>query len=262
MMRSLFLSICSGISMWLLLAISFQARAQDNYEIQVYGAQTVDKGSTMVELHSNFTFAGTTTEQNGVLPTHDMDHETIEITHGFTDWFETGFYFFNALGSDGRSAYVGSHIRPRVMIPAKWNWPMGVSLSVEGGYQKRAYSEDDWTLEIRPIVDKTAGNFYIAFNPTFDRSLHGLNVKQGFVFSPNLKTSYNVTKVWALGVEYYGSIGPLNELLPFQQQQQQLFLAADATFSPVWEFNIGYGWGFTRSTDNAILKMILGYRFK
>ena len=31
-------------------------RAQDNYEIQVYGADTVEKGKTMVELHSNFTF--------------------------------------------------------------------------------------------------------------------------------------------------------------------------------------------------------------
>jgi hypothetical protein len=30
-------------------------RAQDNYEIQVYGYDTVDPGKTMVELHSNFT---------------------------------------------------------------------------------------------------------------------------------------------------------------------------------------------------------------
>ena len=32
--------------------------AQDNYEIQVYGAQTVEKDATMIELHSNYTFGG------------------------------------------------------------------------------------------------------------------------------------------------------------------------------------------------------------
>jgi len=30
---------------------AFSARAQDNYEIQVYGSETVEKGHTMVELH-------------------------------------------------------------------------------------------------------------------------------------------------------------------------------------------------------------------
>jgi len=39
---------------WLLVASP--ARAQDNYEIQVYDSETVEKGHTMVELHSNFTF--------------------------------------------------------------------------------------------------------------------------------------------------------------------------------------------------------------
>jgi len=34
------------------------ARAQDNYEIQVYGSDLVDPAHTMVELHSNFTIDG------------------------------------------------------------------------------------------------------------------------------------------------------------------------------------------------------------
>jgi len=50
----------------------------------------------MVELHSNFTFEGAKTSQDGMFPTNHQLHETIEITHGFTDWFETGFYIFTA----------------------------------------------------------------------------------------------------------------------------------------------------------------------
>ncbi|HEX9509729.1 MAG TPA: hypothetical protein VF939_04570 [Puia sp.] len=239
----------------------FFVHAQDNYEIQVYGAQTVAKGNTMAELHSNFTFDGRKTKENGVLPTNHVLHETVEITHGWNSWFETGVYFFNTIGSDNRTNYVGSHIRPRAMAPASWKWPVGVSLSLEGGYQKREYSEDDWTLEIRPIVDKQLGKLYLSLNPTFDKSFHGLNKNLGYVFSPNFKAAYNVTKVVAGGLEYYGSTGPLNHFQPYQSQQHQLFFAIDLDWSPDWEFNAGYGWGFTQSTDNAIFKMILGYRF-
>jgi len=239
----------------------FISFAQENYEIQVYGSQTVAKGNTMVELHSNYTSNGTRTVEGGVLPTNHVFHETIEITHGWNSWFETGFYFFNTIGNDGRTTYVGSHIRPRVMVPASWKWPVGVSLSMEAGYQKREYSEDDWSLEIRPIIDKQWGPLYVSFNPTFDKSFHGLSKNQGYVFSPNLKAAYNVTKVIAGGFEYYGSDGPLNHFMPYQEQQQQLFAAIDLDWSPDWEFNAGYGWGFTNSTDKGIFKVILGYRF-
>ena len=93
------------------------ARAQDNYEIQVYPSETVEKGHTMVELHSNFTIQGTTTSENGLQPTNHQWHETLEITHGFTDWFEVGFYLFTAVQSGYGWDYVGDNIRPRVMVP-------------------------------------------------------------------------------------------------------------------------------------------------
>lgn len=250
------------IFLFVILSISvLSGFSQDNYEIQVYGSETVAKRSTMVELHSNFTFDGQKSVENGVLPTNHVFHETVEITHGWNSWFETGFYLFNTLGSDHRTSYVGSHIRPRVRVPASWNWPVGVSLSLEAGYQKRAYSEDDWSLEIRPIVDKQFGKLYLSFNPTFDKSFHGLNKNLGYVFSPNLKAAYNITKVIATGLEYYGSLGPLNHFESYQSQQHQLFVAIDLDWSPDWELNVGYGLGLTETTDNEIFKVILGYRF-
>ena len=45
-------------------------RAQDNYEIQVYGSDLVDAGHTMVELHSNFTMDGSKAIADGVYPTN------------------------------------------------------------------------------------------------------------------------------------------------------------------------------------------------
>ena len=245
----------------LLLLSSLNLSAQDNYEIQVYGSETVQKKHTMVELHSNYTVNGSKTVTDGELPTNHVFHETIEITHGWTTWFETGFYFFNTLGSDGRSNYVGSHIRPRVAVPDSWKWPVGVSLSLEFGFQKADYSANTSTLEIRPIIDKKWGGFYVALNPTLEKSFKGPDQNRGLIFSPNVKESYDISKVIAIGLEYYGSTGPFFHYDAIQQQQHQLFLATDLTFSADWEFNAGYGLGFTNSTDRSIFKIILGRRF-
>lgn len=75
--------------------IASSAHAQDNYEIQVYGSDTVAPRSTMVEIHSNFTVDGSKTVQDGVLPTNHAEHETLEITQGINDWSEVGFYVFS-----------------------------------------------------------------------------------------------------------------------------------------------------------------------
>jgi hypothetical protein len=235
--------------------------AQDNYEIQVYASPTIGKDTTMVELHSNYSFNGLG-KQNGVVSTNHMDRETIEITHGFTKWFEVGFYIFNDIADMGRSNYVGSHLRPRVMAPQSWNWPVGVSVSFEGGFVKDGYDPDIWTLEIRPIIDKQFGALYLAFNPTFDRTFKGADNTRGFIFAPDFKIDYQIGKVWAPGFEYYGSLGPVSKFDPATVQQHQLFVTVDADFSPRWEFNAGYGFGLTPSIDKSIFKMILGYRFR
>jgi hypothetical protein len=141
------------------------AWAQDNYEIQVYGSDLVAPDRTSVELHSNFTVAGSKTTIDGVLPTNHVEHETVEITQGVTDWFETGFYIFTSIQSDGGWQWVGDHIRPRFRILESWHWPVGVSLSNDIGYQRPEFSADTWTWEIRPIVDKKIGRWYLSFNP-------------------------------------------------------------------------------------------------
>jgi len=250
---------------WLfLLALAvaaLRAGAQDNYEIQVYGADTVDPGATMVEFHTNFTAQGSKTLENGVAPTNHAIHETIEITQGWNRWFETGFYIFTSARSGDGWDWVGDHIRPRFRIPEDWHWPVGVRLSNEVGYQRRKYSEDTWTWEMRPIVDKKAGRWYLSFNPTIDKALHGPNVSRGFEFSPNGKVSYDFTRVVSGGLEYYGSVGPVGSFDPLADQQQQFFPVLDLNVSPERELNFGAGWGATRSTDHLIIKAIIGRRF-
>jgi hypothetical protein len=236
-------------------------RAQDNYEIQVYSVDTVPPHSTMVEFHTNFTAEGQKNVVNGVQPTNHAIHETIEITQGFTEWFETGFYIFSSARTTSGWDWVGDHIRPRFRVPEKWHWPVGVSISNEVGYQRRSFSPDTWTWEIRPIIDQTIRHWYWSFNPTIDKSLHGENVSQGFEFSPNAKVAYGFTKVFSGGLEYYGALGPIGSFDPVAEQQQQIVPAIDLNVSPDWEINFGVGVGLTRSTDHLIIKGIVGRRF-
>ncbi|MBZ5553466.1 MAG: hypothetical protein LAO21_12150 [Acidobacteriia bacterium] len=236
--------------------------AQDNYEIQVYGADTVAPRQTMVELHSNFTISGSKTMVDGLFPTDHSFHETLEITHGITDWFELGYYNFTSVRSGEGWDWVGTHLRPRVRVPEERHWPVGLSLSMEVGYQRRQFSPDTWTIEIRPIIDKQAGKWYLAFNPTMDRSLAGENKNKGFAFSPNFKVSYMVIPKASVGLEYYGALGPISKFDPLSDQEQQIFPAVDLNLSPNWEVNFGLGVGMTRSTDHLIAKLILGYHFK
>ncbi len=247
--------------MFAFLLLAAFACAQDNYEIQVYGSDTVAPRSTMVEIHSNFTADGSKTVQDGMLPTNHAEHETLEITQGVNDWSEVGFYVFTSIQPNDGWQWVGDHIRPRVRAPESWHWPVNVSLSLEFGYQRAAFSPDTWTLEIRPIVDKKIGSWYFSLNPSLDRSFHGPSVNQGVAFSPNVKFSYDFTKKIAGGLEYYASYGPLSGFDALRNQQQQFFPAIDVDFGPQWEFNFGVGVGTTRSTDHLIVKCIIGRRF-
>ena len=59
-----------ALAMLTVVLCAVYTRAQDNYEIQVYGYELVDPGHTMVELHSNFTIDGSKEAVDGVYPTN------------------------------------------------------------------------------------------------------------------------------------------------------------------------------------------------
>jgi hypothetical protein len=261
------MSLCVGILLAMLCVGAGRARAQDNYEIQVYGADTVAPKTTMLELHSNFTadgskpLLGSQYAADRQYPTNHVEHETVEITQGITNWSEVGFYIFTAARDGQGWQWVGDHIRPRVRVPDSWHWPVGVSLSTEIGYQRRQFSTDTWTWEIRPIVDKQAGRWYWAVNPALERSFHGQSVPDGVEFSPDAKISFDFNKYVSGGLEYYGAFGQLGDFASLHDQQQQFFPAVDLNVSPNWEINFGVGVGVTASSDHLIVKGILGRRF-
>ena len=245
-----------------LIALFFvtAAYAQENYEIQVYGAPTMTKGQTMFELHSNFTLQGEKNVLKGVRPSYHALHETIEITHGITDNFELGFYLFTNYTSPYGYKIVGTHLRPRFSAPASWKLPVGLSLSAEAGYQRMEYSAETWSVELRPIIDKTFGKLYVSLNPVLGIQLKGVDKESAPAFAPNIKMSYAVTSTCSLGAEYYGDLGALNRFENGPDQSHALFAVADLYIDPRWEINFGPGWGLTNATDGLVIKLLVGRR--
>jgi hypothetical protein len=211
-------------------------------------------------LHSNFTFKGGTTIDKGVLPSNHSLHETIEITHGITDNFELGFYLFTNYTPNYGWKVVGTHIRPRIAAPAKWKLPVGLSLSAEIGFQKAEYSAETFSMEIRPIIDKTFGNLYLCLNPVLGLSFQGVETQSAPSFAPNIKTSYAFTPKYSLGLEYYGDMGAINQFNKLPEQNHALFVVADLYVDPKWEINFGPGFGLTDATDKLVFKVLMGRR--
>jgi hypothetical protein len=236
----------------LFLIVSSTLQAQETYEVQVYSSPTMAKNTTIFELHSNISPTG---PRNQTDFTHPV-HETLEITTGITPNFELGFYLFNRI-NNGTFNYSGSHIRPRITVPASWKWFMGTSLSVEGGYVKDVATNNyDADYEIRPIFDKTVGKNYLSINPTIDGSFKTKEVS----FSPNIKYSYLVNPKYSLGIEYYGSTGNPFRWDNYELQTHQFYLVTDLYLDIKHEIEFGVGRGTTMSSDVWNIKLILGQR--
>lgn len=71
----------------------FYTHARDNNEIQVYSAETVEKGNKMVELRSKFTIQGQNLSKNGVLPTHYVFHAKLKVSLAGIVGLRLVFYF-------------------------------------------------------------------------------------------------------------------------------------------------------------------------
>lgn len=269
------------LSLLLLLALSSlgTAKAQDNYEIQVYPSETIAPKTLLMELHSNNALEGSTTTQYGMLPTQHQEHETLELTEGITKWSEVGFYVFTAEGNGNGPQWVGDHIRPRVRAPESWHLPVGLSVSNEIGYARPAYSNPTWSWQIMPIIDQTVGKWYWSVNTTMQWDIHSVPAPpgstplqqatyyrdvapRGVTFGPAATVTFQPSKYYNFGIEYYGYYGEFGNFVSLHNQQQDFFPVVNLFVSPKWEINVGAGWGATAGTDHLIVKLVLGRYFE
>jgi hypothetical protein len=247
----------SHILIFFCLLLLQESAAQADNEIQVYASPTINHKWTIFELHSNYTFRGSKLLTNP--KTARWTNETLEITHGIGKNMELGFYTFAGFAPNGKFQYLGNQVRPRVTVPSSWKWPFGASLSVEFGF----FRPDDttkfyWQGEVRPIIDKTMGNWYLAFNPNMDFVVSGDN--KGVGIAPQFKAVYTIDQKVGLGIEYYGGLGSFKDILPIELQEHLIGPMIDIYTHPMWEINGGFLFGLTKNSNQQILKILLGRR--
>ena len=241
------------------LFISVSCFSQADNEIQVYSSPTIGNKATIFELHNNYTFKGSKLLLSA--KSAKWYNTTLEITHGFGENFELGFYTFAGIAPNGKYMYLGNQIRPRITVPEKWKWAVGVSLSVEFGFF-RPYDTANffWQGEVRPIVDKTVDNWYFSFNPNIEFAVSGEN--KGVGFAPQFKTVCTVQKKVGLGIEYYTDLGEFRNILPLDEEEHLLGPMVDLYLHPMWEVNSGFLLGLTKNSNQRIFKLLIGRRVK
>ncbi len=238
------------------------ARAQDIFEIQVYEYPTVAKGKWNLETHFNHIAKGAKEYEGSVAPTDRQFHLSFELTRGATENFELAGYFLTAQRPGGGFEFAGWRVRPRLRAPQNWKLPVDVSLSFEFAFPRPQYEANSVTMELRPIIEKTLRRWRLSANPVIVRALRGPDTKEGFEFEPGAKFAYFLAKSGtSIGMEYYGSTGPLTNFHRIGEQVHILFPSADIYFTQNTMINFGVGFGLTHSGERLILKSRLGYRF-
>jgi Putative MetA-pathway of phenol degradation len=247
----------------LVCAAARSASTQDLFEIQVYPYETVEPGRTMAELHTNYFPSGTTDAPPGEFALNHQSHVTLEVTHGFTKYFECAGYLVTAAhvpNEGGR--FAGARVRPRFRLPETPSLFFNVSISLELGFNRSEFEANTRTLEIRPILEHAQGRFYLSINPDLSKALKGPDADEGPEFEPGVKTSWNVTRTVAAGVEYYGATGDIARFAPRSEQHHMIFPTVDLDVSPDWELNFAVGRGLTDTSEHWIVKSIVGYKFR
>ncbi len=249
-------------SLFLIPSLSTISSAQDLFEIQVYPYDTVEPHRTMLEFHMIFFPGGTKVGENGMFPTNHQFHLTAEITHGLARYWELGGYLVSAFVPDGGAYFAGARVRSRFRLAESIRLPFRFSLSTEVDFTRHEFDTETISMEIRPIIEKEWGRWYLAANPDFTKSFRGEAARQGFGMEPAVKVSYKVTSLIEPGLEYYAETGPVASMDTLHDQHHLIFPTLDLNTSPDWEINIGVGRGLTGTSQHWVVKCIIGRRFR
>lgn len=256
---------CGGLASTVLLGVlsfSGSAYAGDPFEIQVYDGTANAPLVPGIELHLNDWATGNRQAAPPEAALHGQFHATLEPSLGLTRFWELGAYLQGAVRTDdGAIDWAGFKLRSKFVTPEDFSphWRFGVNFEVSD--LPSTYDHDRWGSEVRPIVAYHDDDWLFALNPILDQPLAGSDASQGPSFQPAFKAARTVGPV-ALGVEYYATLGPLSSILPWRDQEQQIFEVVDLLSVEHFELNAGVGEGLTDATDGLVFKVILGYEFE
>jgi hypothetical protein len=224
-------------------------------EIQVYNAEIAKVGQWTLQFHFNYAIKGLKEPdfEGGIIPNHALSG-TPELAYGVTEWWEIGFYAPYAVDQAGEFSSNAGKIRSLFVTPnaAKREFFYGVNFEVS--YATPRFSETRWNMEIRPIIGFRKNDVEFIVNPIVDI---GFGTNGDVTFTPAARLARNFSENFAMGIEYYTGLGPLQNFVPFNEQQHNIYAVTDFKVGR-WDVNAGIGYGLTSASDRWMAKMIIG----
>jgi len=225
-----------------------------NDEIQVYNAEIAKVGQWTLEFHNNYAINGRKEPdfEGGIIPHHALNG-TPELAYGITPWWEIGFYAPYAVDQNGQVLSNAGKIRQLFVTPNAAQRSFFYGVNFELSYATPRFSETRWNLEIRPIIGFRKGDYEFIINPIVDV---GFGDNGDATFAPAARFARKFGESLALGVEYYTGLGPIRDIVPFNEQQHNIYAVADFKIGR-WDVNAGIGYGLTGGSDRVMAKLIL-----
>jgi hypothetical protein len=238
----------------LLMVAAVCARAQDPFEIHVYEYETLKPLRFTLEQHLNVWAMGSKEFDGTAAPSNDQLHMTYELTGGITKQVSVGFMQLNGVIPGRGFEYAGWRVLPHFYAPKSWHLPLDVGLVAEFSFVQPQFLADTRHVELRPILERTAGAFQLDFNPVFARTLHGPGVRNGWSFEPAARLAYGEKSVRVRPyLEWYAETSPV--------QVHQLYPGVDLDLGHNIVWSLGVGAGLTSEPPRLVIKSHLEFEF-
>jgi len=238
------------------------ASALDAFEIQVYDGTANAPRVPGLELHLNDWATGQRNGASPEAPLHGQFHATLEPSIGVLPFWELGAYLqFAERADDGVFGWAGVKLRSKFVTPPDWDRHVRLGVNIELSYVEAVYEASRWESELRPIAAWHDDRWLFVVNPILDQAFAAPDGRRGPIFAPAAKAARTIGPV-AVGLEYYGEIGPLVAPLKAREQAHYVYGVIDIVGIDRIELNAGVGEGLTPASAGLVVKLIVGYEFE
>ncbi len=234
-----------------LAPVAADARTFD--EFQVFDGRVAEPGNIDFNQHLNLGRRGRSDDgapRNGMLL-------TTEIGYATTPWHEVALLLPVAREFSGDVFGGGFKLRNSFVVPGAENRPFAYGFDVELRHQSTRFSDTNWGLTLRPILDFRSGPWQLILNPQVEFPIG----RGGPVFSPAVRGVRQVAERAWIGLEHYMDFGRVNRIEATAAQAHQVFVTTDFRLGQTLGLHLGLGHGLTHASDRWAGKVILSFDF-
>lgn len=229
-------------------------------EIQVYIDDITEPGHIGADIHNSYVASGSKTPDfPGAQAPDGVYRLTPEIYYGLNKNIELGLYLLSSYGPDGRASFDGEKLRVKYIATHDTTKGSFWGANFELGRVARRFAEEPWNAELKGIYGFRTGRWMFAFNPNLDWGFSGQTTSP-VTFRMDTKLAYKTGTHYAVGVEMYNDMGPLDDLGHLSRQNELLYGVVDVEMKYL-DLNFGVGRGLTTASDRWVLKLIVGLRY-